>query len=165
MKILVLVPPYRRRFSLAITGWHCRLRRLPGGKSECLWCSPCDSTMRASRAQIHDLRGLLLQISGTSTDKNALLPKGCAATVWRTGWAEDPPRIAGASIDFDEDVATIKCGRISVLRPCAVELADHQILVRLDAGGTILALEGDGRLSLREGQAGCDQGPLSPTGK
>ena len=70
----------------------------------------------------------------------------------------------GGAIEFDEDSATINCGRSASEHAYAVLQTESGINVRID-GGLVLALAGDGRLSSVSGGAECNLGTLTPAGK
>lgn len=71
---------------------------------------------------------------------------------------------SGASIEFDEDSATVRCGGGGTERAYAIQATDSGVLVNID-GGVVLIFGTDGRLTPSGGSAGCNLGILSPTGR
>lgn len=69
---------------------------------------------------------------------------------------------SGASIGFDEDSATVRCGGGGMERAYAIQATDGGVLVNID-GGVVLILGTDGRLTPSGGSTGCNLGILSPT--
>jgi hypothetical protein len=71
---------------------------------------------------------------------------------------------SGGSVEFDEDSASVKCGANATEHSYAIEQSGGEVLVKIDSGGSALAMGADGRLTAREGVAGCTLGILSMSG-